>query len=170
MARFALIAYLSVTTVIGPALCCCNLGQIVSLASDSNCCGKRLAKADPRPHHHEHGKHGHGKHEHCDHHQRQTPASNNPAGSNEQPTPTHDDHPKNCPCERHYATLIPAPGAENPASEHGSSLFGIAFGFVVLPELAKPDLFSADCQPGANGKPALLFGREMLRAYKTLRC
>lgn len=155
MTRWLLIAYLSITTVLGPALCCCNLALFLPVRAKVNCCGKAIAKVEQPHHHDDHAEH---VHHHSSHASEQSPA-----------TP-HDHDPANCPCERHHAKLVAVPGSQGLEVERSSELsFGSAFGFVILP-VADFRLFVGDCQLGTEAMPPSLFGREMLRAYQTMRC
>jgi hypothetical protein len=170
MFRVAVIAYLSLATVMGPSLCCCNARQLFAVAGTSTCCGQSTSTATAHSHSgrhkHQHGhghKHSHG-HEHvaADH-----PHSAAPGEQSPQKPCEHDD--KNCPCGNRQAKLVAIPsgeGSHGQALELQSEFFNhLAVDLPVLPEF---DVKEASTT--AHIRPADLFGRDMLRAYQTLRC
>lgn len=166
MIRFALIAYLSAFMAFGPALCCCNLRQLSSLCADANCCGKSSSGLDVEPHHH----HCDGKHQHS-HHSKQsenrpTPSKNRDDSPN---TPSHDSD--DCPCKEQRSNLVSAPGPQA-ADSHGPLELSLERTLATACLATATNIGLADCrlQAGDDERPALLFGREMLRAFQTLRC
>ena len=164
MLRVAVIAYLSLTTVVGPALCCCNARQLFSVVetSGNHCCRKPAREVAVPSHSHSHNHH-HG-HEHVAHHHSKPPAP----VEHSQPTPGEQDKP-DCPCGNRQATLVSTAAGEGTnvqALELQSQYFNhLAVDLPVLPEF---DLKEASAT--AHIRPADLYGREMLRAYQTLRC
>jgi hypothetical protein len=163
MFRVVLIAYLNLTTVIGPALCCCNAKQLVSMANGSKCCGKpaarrsdaQLAHDDGHDHH---DGHAHHRHEHL-------PAKG--TKSNQAPVP-HEHGGQNCPCGKHHANLVAAvtDGVQAKAVEmQNQTCFVLVSILPVVPEF---DVHEASIN--AHRRPADLYGTEILRAYQILRC
>ena len=164
MLRVAVIAYLSLTTVVGPALCCCNARQLFSFveASGNHCCGKPAKEVAAPSHSHSH-KHHHG-HEHVADHHPDSPA---PVERSPQTPCEHDN--QDCPCGNRQATLVATAAGERTnvqALELQSQFFNHPA--VDLPVLPEFDLTEASTT--AHIRPADLYGREMLRAYQTLRC
>lgn len=165
MFRVALIAYLSLTTVLGPVLCCCNAQQLFSLVEGSKCCGRRVAQdsdaqlAHEDGHDHHHG-HAHHRHEH-------SPA---PEVAKTAPTPVPHEHDKeNCPCGKSHVSMVAAAvtdGVQVKAVQiHNQTWFVLVSVMPVLPE------FDAEyASIFAHLRPADLYGREMLRAYQIMRC
>jgi hypothetical protein len=164
MLRVAVIAYLSLATVLGPSLCCCNARQLFSLVetSGSHCCGKPSTGVSASAHNHSH-KHHHG-HEHVAENHFKSPA---PVERSPQTPCEHDN--QDCPCGNRQASLIATATSEGTsvqALELQSQFFNqLAVDLPVLPEF---DVKAASAT--AHIRPADLYGREMLRAYQTMRC
>lgn len=165
MLRFALTAYLSLTTVIGSALCCCTVESVLPKSKHSVCCGSKpgsLASAPStvKPHTHKHGS-GHGDHSHSppgtasNEVQRNSPAE-------------HNDKP--CGCDQRHAklvALVPEPTSHQAGSrDSGAGLFDLEL--FTLPIGLDHSLLHASAL--TELRPVPLFGREMLRAYQILRC
>lgn len=165
MLRVAVIAYLSLTTVVGPSLCCCNFRQLYSLvlASDDHCCGKPTREVAAPAHSHSH-KHDHHGHEHLADHHAESPAPVEPAPQ----SPCEHDK-QHCPCGGRQPTLVATTVGEGTAVRalelQCQFLNQLTAVLLVLPEF---DLKKASTT--AHIRPAALFGREMLRAYQILRC
>ena len=164
MFRVALIAYLSLTTILGPSLCCCNSQQLFSLVAGLKCCGKPVAPRSDAElvqverHAHHHGF-AHHRHEH-------SPA---PASAKTDPAPVRQEHDEeNCPCGKHYASMVAVvtDGVPIKAVEMRNPT-----GFVpdsLLPVLSESDLENVSLI--GPRRHADLYGREMLRAYQIMRC
>jgi hypothetical protein len=169
MLRVAFIAYLCLTTIFGPSLCCCNAQQLVAMVEGVKCCGKRAHKEFSVPERHEHcshHRHAHQRHETLEARHNETTSDLPPAG-HELP-PAGDEHDKhNCPCGQHHAKLVAT--LTNVVHGNGGDLqsqmrFVLAIQMPALPEFDGPlAVFSA-------ARPAHLYGREMLRAYQIMRC
>ena len=164
MLRVVLIAYLSLTTVLGPALCCCNAQQLISVVDGSKCCGvpgarrsdAQLANDDGHSHH---PGHAHHRHEH-------SPARD---VAKTEPSPVRHEHNKeNCPCGKHHASMVAAvtDSVKVKAVElQNQTWFVLVSLLPVLPE------FDAEkASMIAHRRPADLCGREILRAYRIMRC
>lgn len=157
MFRVVLIAYLSLTTVLGPLLCCCNARQLFSLVEGSKCCGKPVVQGSDAPlahadaHDHNHHGHAHHRHEH-------SPTSDTPK-SEQVPVP-HEHDGQNCPCGKHHANLVAlvTDGVKVRAVEiQYQSWFVLVTLLPVMPEF---DVHEASID--ACLRPADLYGREML--------
>jgi hypothetical protein len=163
--RFALIAYLSAITALGPALCCCNLRQLSSLCNGPQCCGK-TAKATDSSHHHHHCDGNHHHRHHVSEGERD--GSRRPENDGPPKTPSRDSD--DCPCKEHRSNLVSAPGPES-ANSHGS--VDLSFARVPLPIFLAAERSISDASHGVSlgdETRCLLFGRGILRAYQTLRC
>lgn len=167
MFRIAVIAYLSLATVLGPSLCCCNAGQLFS--GVTRCKGddlpSRSAKAKSSRHHHEHCQgHAHGQQKHKLAHQHGSTCTNKHSSQN-----PCDHENQGCPCGNRQAKLVaisPVEGSHSQVvSMQAQLLSALAFVVAVVPELDLREVTTT-----AHIHPNDLFGREMLRAYKTLRC
>jgi len=157
MFRVVLTAYLSLTTVLGPALCCCNVQQLFSMVNGSKCCGKPVARhSDAKLA--QHAAHDHHRHEH-------SPAKD--ASKSEQP-PAHEHDGQNCPCGNHHAKLVAAVtgDVQSKAVEMQNQTWSVLV--TIFPVVPKFDVHEASII--AHLRPADLYGREILRAYQTLRC
>ena len=161
MFRVATIAYLSITTVLGPSLCCCNAQQLYALAAGQHCCGKRAERETPVSEPHDHcSHHGHS------HHQHETPVAKDDA-TNDLPPGEQQHDKQNCPCGQHHAKLIASVtdvGHWNGVELVSQPWSGPAIVILALPEF---DRYLAD---RTARTPAHLYGREMLRAYQIMRC
>lgn len=166
MIRIAFVAYLCLMAALGPALCCCNLRQWLPGSESSLCCGKIGLKTDHGVHHHD-GAHSHGKHSHkhdghSHHHANSTDSASVPANTDSLPQ-KHDG--EECPCGRQDDLI--AVGQDSTKvldlQSHGTFLFAVA-----LPVKLQLDVVDAASIPQV--RPALLAGREMLRAYQIMRC
>lgn len=166
MFRIALIAYLSLTTVLGPLLCCCNAQQLLS-ATDSpkKCCGKSAAlKSEVHA-----GEHAALAHRHAHTHQShsQSPAENTPESKQGPLTNEHDG--RDCPCGKHHTSLVATVAAKGLPLKTIESLTQTWQVLVILlPQQPRIDAESASLI--AQIRPADLYGREMLRAYQIIRC
>lgn len=164
--RVALITYLSLTTVFGPLLCCCNAQQLLSATDGLKiCCGKS-ADLKSEAHSGERAAHAH-RHAHADHSH-----SHSPAGKTPEPTraPLDNEHDgQDCPCGKHHASLVATVAAEGlqlrAVEWHAQTWFVLV---ALLPNLPKVDAESASLI--AQMRPAVLYGREILRAYQIMRC
>ena len=163
MIRLAIVAYLSLTTVLGPALCCCNLAQVFNVGSHRNCCETRVVAIDHRSHSTSPAQR---KHHCCSDKADQSSAE----GSNLPKSPQ-DQHRRDCPCGRHQAKLVLATASDTLGSRlnsDSSPMFTFGFDAQMLPMDTK--LSVRDREDGNDIRPAGLYGRELLRAYQTLRC
>jgi hypothetical protein len=93
------------------------------------------------------------------------------AKTNGKPPSPRDHAPDSCPC-RHNSTMTGAEAAKADVFRHavGPTFFTdcIAFPASILPE--PYDMTSGTKQQFLIGPPASLAGRELLRAYRILRC
>ena len=159
--RAAFIAYLTLATVLGPNLCCCNMQQLLSLTHGSSaCCGKNSSSAAAADHqHHLAGHtHNHGS-SHAD--------SRTPAHESQQAPCDHGS--RDCPCGQHHAKLVATPPSEGVQVRNSDSPDHI-FCAVAIGVLFSAEFDGRDASAIAHANPASLYGREMLRAYQTLRC
>ncbi len=161
MLKIAVIAYLSLTTVLGPALCCCNAQQLFSILEGSTCCGKlasgEISESEPYSHCSHHG-HAHHRHEH--------PATTGNDTTDDLPPAGHQHDKQDCPCGEHHATLVAATDAANwnRTDLLSQTWFELALATPALPEFGGPKAVLV------VATPAHLYGREMLRAYQIMRC
>ena len=161
MFRFTIVAYLILTTVIRPALCCCTARQVLA---DSTCCSTKVASepvASP---------HAHKPHKNCRGHAKvqSQPASQKVVDKEQQPKPC-DHKDSSCPCGKSFASITMMTSA---GYQHGNI------------EL-QGKLWAEDCLhildlPAASviQKTSLLaqiwhsdlYGVGILRAYQIMRC
>lgn len=165
MFRVALIAYLSLTSVLGPLLCCCNAQQLLSATDGSKkCCGKSAA-LHSESHAAEHVAHAHS-HGHVHHSHSHSPVDNTPEPEQ---APLNDDHDgQDCPCGKHHASLVAAAvtgGVQMNAGELQTQTW-----FVLVALLPGPEFNAENASILAQIRPANLYGREILRAYQIMRC
>ena len=161
MLRVALIAYLSLTTVLGPALCCCNVQQLSTLVDGPKCCGKpadRRSNVETADAIHEHGHAGH-------HHRHVSPKL---ATEAEQVPVPHKHDGEKCPCGKHHANLVAAitGSVQSVVGEIQHQTWSILV--AALPVIAEFEVKTASIS--THQRPADLYGREMLRAYQIMRC
>jgi hypothetical protein len=163
MFRLALIAYLSLTTVLGPLLCCCNAQQLATFVGGSQCCGKRVAQqtAPENTEHAGHSYHGHSHHKH--EHSPET----EPSQSKQAPVP-HKHNGQNCPCGKHHASLVAA--ATNIVQLNAVELQAQTWNVLVAILPVAVDFEEQTASINTHLRPAKLYGREMLRAYSIMRC
>ena len=159
MVRFAVIAYLSLATVLGPSLCCCNARLIFAIVGTSHCCN-RPSTAPAAPAHHCH-------HEHCHGHKQVARHVEAPVEPSEQAPCNHDS--ENCPCGNRHAKLI-AIVAGVGLNMQALELQAPSFSHSVIDLPVLPDFDVKESATTAHVRPADLFGTEMLRAYQTFRC
>lgn len=152
MVRFFVTAYMLAATALGPALCCCTLGEWIP--ARSRCCSQAKKAA------HTHRSHGH---DHCHHqgtgpHDSETPKKPSPA------------KPDQCPCERHCAGQVAVVEKSTFESERSVSgapvLADAAFAFD-LPSFAQADGLAIE-QHALDS--SLFNSRAVLRALHVLRC
>lgn len=160
MIRFALIAYLSLTTVFRPALCCCLAKQVLS---DSTCCHTTVDSTSATE------QHRHKPHKHCHGHakfpkpslaERHTPPER-------MPTPCDPDGEK-CPCGKQFVSMAftAAAGLQTSSFDVQDSTW--AAPLVILSAVSPSDTSQTSLL--AQGRRSDRFGREMLRAYQIMRC
>lgn len=154
MFRLAFIAYLSLIAALGPALCCCSLRHVQAGAGQSTCCGHSAGHG--HVHRHKHGEHAHS-HTGIDPH-----STSAPADSSSLP-PNHDG--QDCPCGRQREIALAVDVGAKILESHRFSSFEF---FVALP--IQPVLNPIQATTIPSVKPAMLAGREMLRAYQIMRC
>jgi len=165
MFRVALIAYLSLTTVFGPALCCCNARQFFGARDGSQCCGKPAALHSDAPTDH-HAVHDH----HCGqaHHQHEQASASSASEPKQSPAENEQDG-QNCPCGNHHASLVAAAisgGVRLNVDELQTQTWFV----LVAPLPVLPEYDAAQASRSAHLRPVGLYGREMLRAYSIMRC
>lgn len=162
MLKIAVIAYLSFTTVLGSALCCCNAQQLFSMVGSSTCCGKRASGELPGPQPHSHcSHHGHA------HHRHENPVAEENQKTNDLPPAGHQHDKQDCPCGEHYANLVAA--LTDVAHWNRSDLLGQTWSALAIATSALPE-FDGPLVVLTAARPAHLYGREMLRAYQIMRC
>lgn len=164
MFRASLIAYLALTTVLGPVLCCCNAQRLFLSVEGTKCCGKPVVQgADAQAAHEDGHEHHHG---HAHHQHEHSPA---PDVANPEPAPVRHEHDEeNCPCGKHHASMVAAvtDSVKLKSVETQNQTW-----FVLVSLLPVPSEFDAENSSIiAHRRPADLYGREMLRAYQIMRC
>jgi hypothetical protein len=157
MFRVAFIAYLSLATVFGPLLCCCNMQRLLGSPTNRSCCQPQV----------ECRKAQHCKS--CERH-RSNSQGENDAQATENSSHRHDQPGGECPCGRRHATMLAS----------GENSQSLSYSTINLPTFQWP--LSIDSLPVhasveasitsmiAKFRPADLYGREILRAYQILRC
>jgi len=150
MIRFALIAYLSLTTFLGPSLCCCRAQQVVSMAESSDTCCRKSASTLSR------GESPIGKR-----------ATEQPVSGGGFHKHGHDG--QKCPCGKGQSNLIATATVSGSLADSVDS--------VQQASVIAGDLLLASFALGAVKQflllqrlPAALSGRDMLRVYQILRC
>lgn len=162
MLRVAFIAYLCVTTVLGPSLCCCNAQQLVAMVEGAKCCGKpahkELSVPEPR---------GHCSHHTDAHHRHAKPEAKDTEKSSDLPPAWHQHDKQSCPCGDHQAKLV----ATLTNAVHGNCGDLNCTGLPIL-EVGTPALpeLHGDLAVLAAARATHLYGRELLRAYQIMRC
>jgi hypothetical protein len=160
MIRFALIAYLSLTTVFRPALCCCLAKQVLS---DSACCSTKVAlKPATEPHQHK-------PHKNCRGHAKSPEQSlaEKHTQPERKPTPCDPDG-ENCPCGKQFVSM-----AFTAATGLQPSSFEVQDSTCAVQSVILADIQSSDTQQTsflAHGRRSDRYGRELLRAYQIMRC
>ena len=164
MIRIALITYLTISAALGPAFCCCQIGQIVpGFESTSSCCNSRAVSADHDCH----------SNKSCIHHDGVADHHSASYRTDDRQQPSEDQRPQspckpNCPCGKHDPGMLVSSVGE--VSIFGSS---VLFGTDWLLGTSSPTTLTDLPGKTANFldvRPALLSGREILRAYQTMRC
>ena len=162
MLKIALIAYLCLTTVLGPALCCCNAQQLFSMAEGAKCCGERELRELPGPQPLAHcSHHGHA------HHRHEKPMAKDSDKTDKLPPAGHNHDKQNCPCGEHHAKLVAA--VTNVAHYNGGDLQGQTWSFLAVATPTLP-VFDGHLAVLIAARPAHLYGREILRAHQIMRC
>lgn len=161
MFRFALIAYLSFTTVFRPVLCCCLAKE---LFSSTTCCKNTEPRtpvaASPK----------HKAHKGCRGHAKSDPRASEPHHHprSEQPTNPCDQEDQKCPCGKSYSSMacMVSPNIQASQSESQGHYLAQAFDFPASVQLHNGHypLFIE------HRRESGLYGREMLRAYQIMRC
>lgn len=164
MFRVALIACLSVTTALGPALCCCNAQQLFSMVARTSCCGKSPTAPDQDAALAEQGAHAH-----ClGHHGHKHPPGKDAANTNVDPV-SHEHDGQNCPCGNRQAGQVATSTENGPLKVLEFKAQTWLVPAAILPaSLSEFDALKASSLD--RDRPADLFGREMLRAYQIMRC
>lgn len=165
MMRAVFIAYLAISAALGPAVCCCQLRQLVSTdAVATGCCGNAAAELRIEP----------SSHSCCAHEPRELTSVSNPKGfaNTDLLRDSQENSPapckSHCPCGRHEPGLL-----ANSVSlvSFSASMSWPAPKFTVdFSALSWGREFLATGTPLDFSRPAALAGREMLRAYHILRC
>ena len=154
MVRFFVTAYMLAATALGPALCCCTLGEWTS--ARSRCCSP-LVNEKPA--------HAHRPHSH--HHCHSHAAGPHVPEAPKKPAPAKPDQ---CPCERHCAGQVAVAEKSTFESEwlvSGAPVFADAVFAFDLPSFAQADGLAIEQH--ALDSP-LLNSRAVLRALHVLRC
>jgi len=158
MFRASLVVYLTLATVLGPVLCCCNAQRLFSSVEGSKCCRKGSAAQVAHNDAHDHG-HAHHEHQH--------PPT--PDAANSQSAPVRHEHDdESCPCGKHHVSLVVAvpAGMQLKAADLQTPTWYILV--ALLPAL--PEIDAQNSSINAQVRPADLYGREILRAYQIMRC
>lgn len=163
MLRFALVAYLNITVVLGPGLCCCSAHFLFPWAGETGCCGSPHAEVASKDHHsnshhHDHGpsQHDHSAIAHEDAHPQQAPSNHNQ---------------NDCPCGQHQQTLFasqPGDGATVRSLDLQVHVF-----WTLAVDVAHLNISGPDCRSAlviGLVRPCELSGREILRAHHRLQC
>jgi hypothetical protein len=160
MLRLVTIAYLSITSVLGPAFCCCAAQGIFSVGEASTTCCEKPASASS------HAAHGHrGDHEHGHHHHKHRPPKVAVQSESAPVQNEHDSH--DCSCGEHQPSLVNGAHDGGNWDVAGQSQTWLATAGMV-PTLA--DVDGQHVLALAHARPANLFGRGILRAYQVMRC
>lgn len=162
MLRFALVAYLNFTVVLGPSLCCCSAHFLFPWAEGTGCCGDSHAGLASKEHHSHSHHHDHGPSQH-DH------SAVAHEGEHSQQAP-YDHGPNDCPCDQHQQTLLasqPCDGATVKSIDSQSHVIWNLVVDVAHLNISGPDFRSA-LDVGLV-RPGVLSGREILRAYGVLQ-
>lgn len=159
MFRFALTAYLILTTVLRPSLCCCLTEQLLP---GTACCHDAVASQPAAPTDHK-------PHKNCRGHAKPQKQSSRETlnHSEKQRSPCENDG-STCPCGKRFASMAVAASAgfqhcsiegQNQAwTEH----------FLTLSVLPVSDAQNTSLL--AHSRHSDRYGREMLRAYEIMRC
>ncbi len=170
MFRYLLISQLILTTVLGPALCCCTARRLFGIDKESACCEAETAPSQNKAaskNHHTH-RHVHSQHLHVHSSDRHAGALRK-VSTSPNATPIRRGHDKKeCPCKAHRSRLL-AVVAKNLQFTTVDDISFIAMelspsGPLQLEFDARRATLDALC------RPANLFGREILRAYQCIRC
>lgn len=166
MIHALLSAYLSIAVLLGPAICCCTLGDLFPASVESSSC---TAHGGCRSHHAErssahthlhrqsHRQHGEVDDVRCDQPPRQ-----------HRDTAPCNHGPEECPCDQHTALLA--------APEHASeaNLCSLEFQKGAFVYLHCVPLASLRCAARSLCitifAPVGVYGRGMLRAFNKLQC
>ena len=160
MLRFALIAYLSLATVLRPALCCCTAEQFLPGSTCCNVTGSPQADAPAASHKSHKNCHGHA----------QTPAQSSTdkhTQSDRKPAPCDQDG-KNCPCGKRFASMAISAVSGFQSITSGVSDQSWTAQVLILDELPSIDTLQVSFL--AHEWHSDRYGREMLRAYQIMRC
>lgn len=160
MIRFALIVYLSLTTVLRPALCCCMAKELLS---GSTCCSTKVA-LEPVA-----ASHAHKPHKNCRGHAKPSreSASQKSAKTEQKQNPCEQDR-STCPCGKSFASMAIS---ASDGFQHGS--VEVQSKTWTEQSLSHTVLPASDVQQTsllAQGRHSDRYGREMLRAYQIMRC
>lgn len=162
MLRLTLIAYLNITVVLGPGLCCCSAQFLFPWAGETGCCGSphaAIASDDEHSHcHHHHqdaASHEHSAIAHEDSHQNKTPCGHN-----------HND----CPCGQHQQILFASQTCDGSTvksiDSQAHDFWTLALDVANLSVSGMDSRFALDV---GLVRPRALSGREILRAYSVLQ-
>jgi hypothetical protein len=173
MFRLVVITYLTISAALGPAFCCCHINKIFPWLGSTSCCGKANASlTEPNQHSHRHSHYSGGS---ADHHPDKDighPDKDigfDTANNQLQPDSNHESHKpceSKCPCGKEDPGLIVS---YSDASSLVAISVGMAWPFVDYSSLAQTELSGKAAISGIK-TPAALSGREILRAYQTMRC
>jgi hypothetical protein len=163
MVRVALFTYLIASAALGPAFCCCRLSQIFPKMCASPCCGKP-ATSLVESHRHSNCQCRHDD-DQTGHHPA-TGTAKEPQGENKKPSSLPCD--SKCPCGKHDPGILLVSGW-SPNSIAAASFIFANWTPGLLSTLVPGEFFGKSTHRDKE-QPALLSGREMLRAYQTMRC
>lgn len=165
MLRFAILAYLTMSVALGPALCCCSTHMLFPGSVGSGCCENRQASHVGHSHAHSHQHHGEG---HCHHDSHSVHHKEVKRAAEPEPEPN-QHNPDDCACGKNRETLFRTSNSD--ATAKLTDTFAYVFlAFDVDPTLAQSTTLDFTPRLEHHFRHAELSGREILRAYNRLQC
>lgn len=169
MFRFLLISYLTMSTALGPAFCCCQLGRILPGLNSSACCGQHGTS-------HSHDfipqKQDHESHVgHCHHDDSASVLSGNHESTSSESADEQESRgpcESSCPCGRHDPVLVNGTFELSAVVVAGVLNFLQPIDQTPIVQAAFSNL--AYLSASIEERTASLSGREILRAYQIWRC
>ena len=157
MFRVAFIAYLSLATVFGPLLCCCNMQRLLGSPTNRYCCQRQV-----ECHKSQHCKS-------CERH-RSNSQSEKDAQATENSSHRHAPPGGECPCGRRHATMLASGGSSQSLSHSTIDIPTLQWPLPIDTLPVQASVVASITSMIAKFRPADLYGREILRAYQIMRC